>query len=47
MQSVCKLLRQKHISKYKYNELDKLNSVQDEQSEYSLMNLTDCIDMHC
>ncbi len=47
MQSVCKLLRQKHISKYKYNELDKLNSMQDKQSEHSLMSLTNYIDMYC
>ncbi len=47
MQSVYKLLRQKCIFKYKYDELNRLNSVQDEQSKCSLMSLTDYIDMYC
>ncbi len=47
MQSVCKLSRQKCIFKYKYDELNRLNSVQDKQNKYSLMNLINYIDMHC
>ncbi len=47
MQSVCKLLRQKCIFKYKYDKLNELNNVQSKQSEHSLMSLTNYIDMHC
>jgi len=47
MQSVCKLLRQKYIFKYKHNEFNKLNDVQSKQNKHSLMSLTDYISMHC
>jgi len=47
MQSVCKLLRQKYIFKYKHNEFNELNDVQSKQNKYSLMSLTDYISMHC
>ncbi len=47
MQSICELLRQNCIFKYKYNELNKLNDVQGKQSKHSLISLTDYINMHC
>jgi len=46
VQPVCKLPRQGHISGYKHNEHNGLNSVQGEQDEHSMMSMTGCIGVH-